>query len=145
GNGGGGVPPVRPVQVVRDGREAPRAHQRGEEADPERRFLLGAALLLARHPCGSLHARDRGRPHRGLDGQYHRAVRRQSPDPPPRRLHRPLTPRLGSRRQALRWARVSPRNSSRAISSPASPSPANKPPSPPLTPSYPTPPPHSPR
>ncbi len=33
GNGRGGVPAVGPVQVVRDGREAPRAHQRGEEAD----------------------------------------------------------------------------------------------------------------
>ena len=77
------------------------AHQRGEEAHPQRRLLLGAALLLARHPRRPLHAGDRGRPHRGLDGQHHRAIRRQPPDPPPRRLHRPHPPHLHDRRQAL--------------------------------------------
>ena len=63
-------------------------HQRGQEAHPQRRLLLGAALLLARHPGRPVHAGDRGRPHRRLDGQPPRAVRRQPADPPPRRLHR---------------------------------------------------------
>src|SRR5439155_3421673 len=69
---------------------------------------------------------DRGRSHRGLDGEHHRAVRRQPPDPPPRRLHRPLPPRVHDRGQALKCPRASPRSSSPATSSPESPSPATK-------------------
>src|SRR5207249_245989 len=93
-HGRGGLPPVGPVQVVRDGRQAPRAHQRRQGAHPERGLLLGAPLLLARHPRGSLHARDRGGTHRRLDGEHPRAARRQPAHPPARRVRRPEAARI---------------------------------------------------
>ena len=71
--------------------------QRGEEADPQRRLLLGAALLLDRHPGRSLHAGDRGGAHRRLDGESPRAIRRQSPHPPARRLQGLPAPRASCR------------------------------------------------
>ena len=72
--------------------EMSRAHrgagQGREEAEPERRLLLGVDLSLARHPDRSLHADFRRQPHRGLDGARARAAREQPPDPPARRVHR---------------------------------------------------------
>src|SRR5947208_1489375 len=98
-HGRGGVQAVGPVQVVRDARQAPRAHRQGEGIDPQRGLLLGAALLLARHPGRSVHARDRGRADRRLVRQYHRAARRQPADPPARGLRGPQAPRVRAARQ----------------------------------------------
>src|SRR5439155_879419 len=66
--------------------EAARQGQRDQEAHPQRGLLLGPALLLHRHPRGSLHARHRRLAHRGVDGQPPRAVRGQPAHPPARRL-----------------------------------------------------------
>ena len=52
-----------------------------EEAEPERRLLLGVDVLRARHPDRSLHADLRRQPHLRLDGARARAVREQPPDP----------------------------------------------------------------
>ena len=103
GAGGGGVRGDRPAPLVRHRGQAPRARPGGEEADPQRRLLLGAALLLDRHPRRSLHAGDRGGAHRGLDGESPRAIRRQSPHPPARRLQGRPAPR-----RSRRWTSAEP-------------------------------------
>ena len=56
-------------------------HQRGQESERERRFLLGFDLLLAGDSGGSVHADFRGEPHVGLDGAHSGAVRQQPADP----------------------------------------------------------------
>src|SRR5262249_33673425 len=65
------------------------AGQSGEEAEPERRLLLGVDVLHARHPDRSVHADLRRQPGLRLDRARARTARQQSPDPPARRLHRP--------------------------------------------------------
>ena len=65
------------------------AGQGREEAQPERRLLLGVDLLHARHPDRSLHADLRGQPRLRLDRALPRAVREQPADPAAHRLHRP--------------------------------------------------------
>ena len=70
-----------PVQVVRDGREAPRARQRRQGAHPQRRLLLGAALLLLGIPVDLFTPVIAAGRIAGLDRQHHRAARRQPPDP----------------------------------------------------------------
>src|SRR6185369_12069433 len=52
-------------------------------------------------PGRSLHARDRGRPHRRLEREHRRAARRQPPDPSACRLRRPQAARLQAPRAAL--------------------------------------------
>ena len=86
---------------------AVKLHERieqGQGPHPQRRFLLGAALLLARHPGRSLHAGDRRRPHRRLGGEHHRAARRQPADPSPRATTSAPSAALRPDREALTWA-----------------------------------------
>ena len=83
-----------------------RAHrgagQGREEAEPERRLLLGLDLPHAGHPDRAVHADLRGQPRLGLDGARPRAARQQPPDPPARRLHRSdLPPGLAPARPPL--------------------------------------------
>ena len=94
GHGRGGMPAVGPGALVRPRGEAPRQGQRGEEADPQRRLLLGAPLLLDRHPGRSVHPGDRGVARGRVDGQPHRAVRGQPSHPAARRLQGPREHRL---------------------------------------------------
>src|SRR5262249_49782836 len=58
--------------------------------------LLGAALLLDRHPARSLYTGDQRGAHRGMVGQSPRAVRRQPPDPTARRLQGRGAPDAGA-------------------------------------------------
>src|SRR5581483_7012173 len=101
GHGRGGVPAVRAGPLVRPGGGAARQGPGHQAPDPERGLLLGAAVLLDRHPGGSLHPGDRHRPHRGLDRQPAGAVRRQPADPAPRRLQGLLAPSLRAGRFAV--------------------------------------------
>ena len=61
GHGRGGLPAIGPGALVRPRGEAPRQGAGDQAADPERGLLLGAALLLDRHPGRSLHAGHRDR------------------------------------------------------------------------------------
>ena len=80
-----------------------------EEAESERRLLLGVDLLHARHSDRSVHADLRGQPHLGLDGALPRAVREQPPDPPAHRLHRPaVSADVPAARSALSDAELTP-------------------------------------
>ena len=76
-----------------------------EEAESERRLLLGVDLLHARHPDRSLHADLRRQPHVGMDRARPRAVREQPADSPARRLHRAPTIRSASFRSSSDEAR----------------------------------------
>ena len=63
-------------------------HQRGQESERQRGFLLGLHLLLAGDSGGPVHADLRGEPHVGLDGAHSGAVRQQPADPSARGVHR---------------------------------------------------------
>ena len=76
GERAGNTPLVRDVAAHRGAGEG------REEAEPERRLLLGVHVLHAGHPDRSVHADFRGQPRLGLDGALPRAVREQPPDPP---------------------------------------------------------------
>ena len=80
---------VRPAAVVRDVAADRGAGEEREAAESERRLLFGVDVLLARDSDRSLHADLRRQPHLGVDGARARAVRQQSADPAPHRLHRP--------------------------------------------------------
>ena len=64
------------------------AREGREEAERERRFLLGVHLPRARHPHRSVHADLRRQPDVRVDRPRARAVREQPPDPAARRIHR---------------------------------------------------------
>ena len=90
-------------------------------------FYSAPALLLAGHPRRPLHAGHRRRPHRRLDGEHHRAARRQPADPPARRLRGTEGAPLGGARAALSdGPEPRPASSSRRTSSRASPCSARK-------------------
>ena len=75
-----------------------RAHRTGHAARKEdvsqSGFLQRQRLSLLRHPDCDVHAAVRDLAHHRLGGAYHRAARRQSLDPPQRRLQRPRAARV---------------------------------------------------
>src|SRR5437867_2952030 len=77
-----------PAKALRGGRAGLRRDAGPDELAGERRLLLGRGLRRARDPAGLLHVDLRGRACRGLVRPRARAVRRQSPHPAARRLHR---------------------------------------------------------
>ena len=92
----------RRAAVGRDVRAHRGAGEEREEAEPERRLLLGFDVLRARHPAVALHADLRGQPHVRLDGARPRAVREQPPDSAARGIHGPGGPAaVGATRTAL--------------------------------------------
>ena len=75
-------------QVVRDVRADRGDRQGREEAESERRLLLGLHLLHDGHPDRALHADLRGEPHIRLDRARAGAAGQQPSDPAAGRVHR---------------------------------------------------------
>ena len=86
-----------PRAALRGGGAPLRQHARADQPARQRGLLLRGGLRRARDPAGFLHVDLRGGPRRRLVRARAGAVRRQSPHPPPRRLHRPQTPPLATR------------------------------------------------
>ena len=89
-------------EVVRLFQQDRAIRQSRQKAKRQRRFLFRLHLSHARNRGRSLHPDLRSLPRKRLDRPRNRTTRRQPPNPPPRRLHRPrISPALRRHREPL--------------------------------------------